>query len=259
MRTRSTLVGSQRTSGSGSSTRASSLHPALQRLGLQAADAALDHRMQRRLAVHRHDARVELGQLEQIVDQHRHRPHLPVDGRQVLLGRRQAVVHRLEHRLHRGQRRPQVVAGPGDQLAARVEQPLQARRHLVDRARQLVELGGPASRSTHVEPPADSPSAVARTGDRPRETDRANSSAPITAAVDDAAATPSTARSWSESNITAPERKTTTSGSSGISTANTTSCQRSVGIRRAPRAMRDAGNERTQRRDDRDVDHGTSL
>ena len=86
--TRSTLLGAQRTSGRRVDT---GFEPDVSRhcLGLKAAEAPLDHRMQRRLAVGRDGVGVELGELEEVVDQHRHGPHLVVDRRHVVLGRHQ--------------------------------------------------------------------------------------------------------------------------------------------------------------------------
>ena len=76
----------------------------------------------------RERAGVDPGQLEQVVDEHRERPHLVAQRRQVVLGRHEPVLDRLEHRLQRGDRSAQVVARPGDELAPRVEELLERRR-----------------------------------------------------------------------------------------------------------------------------------
>ena len=65
--------------------------------------------------------------------------------RQVVLRPDQPVLDRLEHRLDRGERRAQVVARPGDELAARVEELLHAAGHLVEATRRAGRArAGPA-------------------------------------------------------------------------------------------------------------------
>ncbi len=59
----------------------------------------------------------------------------------VLLGLAEAVLERLEHRLHVRERRPQVVARPGHELAAGVEESLELSRHLVEGRGELGDLG----------------------------------------------------------------------------------------------------------------------
>ena len=54
------------------------------------------------------------------------------DRREVLVGCRQSVLDRLEHRLNRCDGGSEVVARPGDELAAGVEDVLDVRRHLVE-------------------------------------------------------------------------------------------------------------------------------
>ena len=72
------------------------------------------------------------------------RPDLVGERRHVLVGLGEPVVDRLDHRLHRGERRAQVVARPRDQLAARLEQPLDRVGHRVERVGHLGDLGRPA-------------------------------------------------------------------------------------------------------------------
>jgi hypothetical protein len=60
--------------------------------------------------------------------------------REIAIGLGQAVLQRLEHRLDRGERRAEIVARPGDELPAGIEQLLQLCRHLVERKGELVEL-----------------------------------------------------------------------------------------------------------------------
>ncbi len=57
------------------------------------------------------------------------------------LGIGEPVVDRLDHRLHRGERGAQVVARPRDELAARLEQPLDRVGHRVERVGDLDDLG----------------------------------------------------------------------------------------------------------------------
>ena len=99
------------------------------RLGLEQAQRRVDEPGDRQLLqLERERARVDPGELEQVVDEQRQRPHLLAQGRQVVARLGEAVLDRLDHRLHRRERRAQVVARPGDELAARVEELLDARR-----------------------------------------------------------------------------------------------------------------------------------
>ena len=81
----------------------------------------------------------------------------------------EAVLDRLEHRLHRGERRAQVVARPGDELAACVEEPLDARRHRVERRAELGELARPACRRPRA---TDRPRRARRGASRSRSSGR---------------------------------------------------------------------------------------
>ena len=90
----------------------------------------------------------------------------------VLLGLAEAVLEGLEHRLDVGQRRAQVVARPGDELPASVEEPLQARAHLVERPGEIGDFGRAVLRGLRVEVSASElrerrRDAVDRVGDRP--------------------------------------------------------------------------------------------
>jgi hypothetical protein len=71
-------------------------------------------------------ARINTGELEQIVDETRERSNLLLEDWQGVVRLGESVLERLEHRLHRGDRGAQVVAGPGDELAASVEERRQA-------------------------------------------------------------------------------------------------------------------------------------
>ena len=58
--------------------------------------------------------------------------YLLAEDRDILAGVAETVLERLEHRLHVGERRAQVVARPGDQLAPRVEEATEICAHLVE-------------------------------------------------------------------------------------------------------------------------------
>ena len=57
-----------------------------------------------------------------------------------MLGLGEPVLDRLEHRLHVRERRAQIVARPGDQLAPRVEEPLERRPPCVEGTCELGDL-----------------------------------------------------------------------------------------------------------------------
>src|SRR5438093_610417 len=101
-------------------------HVAGARLRLEAANARLDERSQRdALQLVRQSARVDAGEVEQILDEPREATRLLLQRREVLVRVRETVLDRLEHRRDRRDRRPQVVARRGDQLTACVEEALQ--------------------------------------------------------------------------------------------------------------------------------------
>ena len=80
------------------------------------------------MQLERQRAGVDARELEEVVDEQRQAAHLLAERREVLGGLGEAVLERLEHRLHVRERRPQVVARPGDELAARVEELLERSR-----------------------------------------------------------------------------------------------------------------------------------
>ena len=53
----------------------------------------------------------------------------------------ETVLERLEHRLHVRERRPEIVASPGDELAPRIEQAPEVLAHLVEGGGELGDLG----------------------------------------------------------------------------------------------------------------------
>ena len=119
-------------------------HAARLRLGLEPAKAGLHQPGELRVAqLERERARVDARELEQVVDEPAERPHLLLEGAEVVLRLGEAVLDRLEHRLHVRERRAQVVARPGDELRPGVEQLLEPRGHLVERGRQRRELALP--------------------------------------------------------------------------------------------------------------------
>src|SRR5581483_6386179 len=112
-----------------------------ERLRLEAAQARVDERGERRLAeLQRQCARVDPCELEQIVDERAQGVDLAAHRRDVVARLHESVLDGLEHRLQRRERRPQVVARPGDELAAGVEQLLDSLGHLVERRAELGEL-----------------------------------------------------------------------------------------------------------------------
>ena len=128
-RTRSNLSGASRASTPRRRRRRLSATPRASASGCEEPQRGVDERRDRHLLqLERERAGVDPRQLEQVVDERRERPHLLAQRRQVVVGGREAVLDRLEHRLHRGDRRAQVVARPGDELAPRVEELLERSR-----------------------------------------------------------------------------------------------------------------------------------
>jgi hypothetical protein len=80
----------------------------------------------------RERARVDPGELEEIVDEQRERAHLLAQRGDVVGGLGEAVLERLQHREHVREGRAEVVARPGDELPPGVEELLQAGGHLVE-------------------------------------------------------------------------------------------------------------------------------
>ena len=235
-------------------------HAAGQRLGLQSAQAALDHRMQRGLAVRlrplsRRAAPARTGRrsaLPSPVPGHgsRARSARPAPARR-RPPRASPASPRAACAGRGWPRRP----APGERRTAARGSPPSRSRAAPDRRTRRCELAG-ARRSSR---PAASPSAVARTGARPPVTDRANSSAPITAAVDDAAATPRIGEVVvGVEHHGARQQHQHQRHQRHRDCANTTSCQRSVGSRARQQRHHDAQHERDSDCDDGDVDHGTS-
>jgi hypothetical protein len=65
---------------------------------------------------------VDSGKFEEVVDDRREQSNLLMEGWKILVGCADPVGQRLDHRLHRGERGLEVVACPGDELAAGVEE-----------------------------------------------------------------------------------------------------------------------------------------
>ena len=120
------------------------LHPHLPRVSfrLETSDARFDEGGQLGVPqLERQRAGVDACELEEVVYEPGEAPHLLVHRGQVAVRRRNTVLDRLQHRLQRRDRRAQVVARPRDELATGVEDPVQVLRHLVERSRQVGELG----------------------------------------------------------------------------------------------------------------------
>ena len=114
------------------------------RLGLDAAQAGVDEAGQLGVAqLEGQRAAVDPRQLEEVVGQRRERFDLLPERGNVLGRLREPILDRFEHRLHVRERRPQVVARPGDELPARVEESLEAGRHLVESTGEGAQLGRP--------------------------------------------------------------------------------------------------------------------
>ena len=127
----------------------------------------------------REHARVDPRELEEILHEEREGLELLSDRGQILVRRGEPVLERLDHRAERSERRPEVVAGPGDELPASVEEPLDARRHLVEGSAELEELaraglGRAGSELAAGEPGGGRPQPLQGTEDPAREEQRAD-------------------------------------------------------------------------------------
>ena len=191
------------------------LDPAGARLGRERLDAGLDERADRHaVGLERGVVRVDLRELEQVVDEHAERVDLLPHRGQVVLGLDDPVLDRLEHRLERGDRGPQVVARPRHELSPGVEQLLEPRGHLVERGRDLRELRRPALADPRGEVAARDPrrrraQLAERARDRARHEQRARRSPPPTTRSRPRVSTASACMS----NITTPESTTAAIGS----------------------------------------------
>ena len=117
--TRSIFSGATSTSGKPVGHPALERDPAGARLRRERLDRGLDQRSDRHaVGLERGVVRVDLRELEQVVDQHAERVHLLPHRGQVVLGLDDPVLDRLEHRLERGDGGPQVVARPRARAAA---------------------------------------------------------------------------------------------------------------------------------------------
>jgi hypothetical protein len=117
------------------------------RLRLEGSQARVHQRPEGQVAqLERQHPGVDSGELEEVVHEQVERPHLLAHGRQVAVGLRDPVLERLEHGLHGSKGRSQVMARPGDELPAGVEEALDVAGHLVERSRQVGQLRRPALR-----------------------------------------------------------------------------------------------------------------
>ncbi len=109
---------------------------------LRLADRVLEHRPHlERVAVERQRARLEAGEVEELL----HQPAEPLDlgehrAQRLRVGLADAVDEVLEHGLQRGDRRAQLVADVGDEVAAQPVGLGELGRHLVERARERADL-----------------------------------------------------------------------------------------------------------------------
>ena len=149
-----------------------------------------------RVQLERERAGVDPGELEEVVDEQRERraPARASAGR-YSSGLGEAVLERLEHRLHVRERRAQVVARPGDELAARVEEAARGSSAIsLNDAASSASSAGPASGARAVEVAArelagrvaDAVDRAARSSARgraPRSTRRQSPTRPTTARI----------------------------------------------------------------------------
>ena len=184
----------------------------------------------------------------------RERAHLLAERGQVLVGLGEPVLDRLEHRLHRRERRAEIVARPRDELPAGVEEPLEACRHLVERAARGRRARRAALGRARAQVAArERAPRVAHRSTRARSAGRAR--APTTTAPSaDAAATARIFRSSPMWNITQPDSEhRARAAAAPRASASPTSCRRTVGSaagrprRRAPRRARRRDRRRRAR------------
>ena len=233
MSTRSSLSGAKRAVRS-ASTSASSRTCRLRGLRLDAAQRARDDRRDaaaggaRASARRRRCARARRGRRRGATA-----PAPARGAREVLLGLAEAVLERLEHRLHVRERRSEVVARPGDELAACVEEASEVLAHLVEGGGELGDLGRAVLGRPGLEVAARRARRTRRARGRSsrRSSGRATSAATIAVSADAAV----TARIFTSSpmwNMTQPESSTAPSGSRTARKASPASCSRTVGSRR---------------------------
>ncbi len=133
-------------------------HAARRRVGLERVHAGRHEVGERSLLqLERERAGVDPREHEQVLDEPGEDLRLRPDRGEVLLRPREPVLERLDHRAQRGERRAQVVAGPHHELAARVEQLLQVRGHLVERRTELLQLARPGGGSARAQVAAGEP------------------------------------------------------------------------------------------------------
>ena len=208
--------------------------PSPSRIRLDAAQAGLDHRLERCSAeLEGERARVDACQLEEIVDERREDTDLLAEHGKGRLGLDEAVLERLEHGLHVGKRRAEIVARPRDELTASVEESLEALRHLVERGGQVGDLGRPRLGRSHREIAAGERAEASRTRSTEPTIECASTSPATIATVADAA---ETARIFTSSPMwkaTQPDSRTEVSGRQTESAASPASCNRRLGSRRS--------------------------
>ena len=134
-------------------------------------------------------SRVDSGQLEQVVDERAQPAGLIAQRPDVLGGLGDAVVDRLEHRRDRSDRRAEVVARGSHQLPLGVEERLEARGHVVERAAEVGELARTGRGRAHAE--------VARRDERRR----------IAEAIDAGRRSSCPGRGWRRRRRTQPRRR----------------------------------------------------
>jgi len=212
-------------------------HALCARAGLDTADAAPHQRVELDLAhLQPESARIDAGQLEEVVHQPAEVPHLVVHGGRIGDGGPQPVLDGLQHRLQRRERGPKVMAGVCHDLPTGVEEALQLARHVVEGRAQLGDLRGSVHGARACRSPRARASLASRTLRTGTSTDRATSTAPTIAPSVDALASASTVRSCSESNISTPESSTAARGTTAAPSASAIRRSRRDSSRRASTA-----------------------
>ena len=203
---------------------------------------------------------VDLRQLEHVVDEKRQRAHLLVQRGDVVVRCDEPVLGRFEHGPHVRERCAKIVAGPGDELPARVEQPLDVAGHLVERRRELCDLARPVLAAPCAGEIASRELRRRLAHPLERTHHRLGEEQPATTAI--AAAVADTARIFTSSpmwNITQPESSTEASGRPTASAASAASWTRTVGNERSTEARTRPDCQRRDCDGEAVEDHGASL
>ena len=233
MSTRSSLSGAKRAVSSASTSASSRTCRLRASASMLRSELETMGATRKPVQLERERACVDSSELEDIVDEQGQRLYLLPEHGDVLVRGGEAVLDCLEHRLHVRERCPQVVARPRDELATRVEEPTEVVSHLVERRREVGDLGRAAARARAPRGRlAPSATDASRTRSIDPTIERARTRAATTAVSADAAVTARIFTSSPMWNITQPDSRTAPSGSRTARKARPASCSRTVGSRR---------------------------